>query len=464
MHSKPLSPTPLYAAIILALLGGNAFAGGLGITIQSGVGGGNASTGHAMAEDVSAMFYNPALLFSMEGGRQLNTGFSVVNTDVEVTNTGSTIPSAAGGFPVLGNNVGEPGGAGVTPSFFYRGEPIKGNFVYGVGVNVPAGVHTEYEKDSFARYEALESSLATININPAIAWRASDKFDFGAGLNLQVGQATLTRAIDSYLVCQSFAGAGAIDAATCGALGLNSASNTATDGKVEIEADGVAYGANIGAAYRPDDQTTLSFGYRSKVKYDLEGEADFSHSANLSALGAANLAAAGLGDQKATAELTIPASASLSAARKISDKLTVYGDVTWTEWSSLPELRIKFPETNSSDSVTTFNWEDTVRFGAGMTYQLSEKTRLRTGIAQDPTPTPSANNRTPRAPSSDNLWLSAGVSHQINKHFSIDAGLSLVKPSAASINYTSPGSSDYTTRADVDSDVWVGAASLNYRF
>ena len=52
----------------------------------------------------------------------------------------------------------------------------------------------------------------------------------------------------------------------------------------------------------------------------------------------------------------------------------------------------------------------------------------------------------------------------MSKHLTIDAGLSLVKPSDASINYTAPGSSDYTTRADVDSDVIGAAVSVNYRF
>ena len=59
--------------------------------------------------------------------------------------------------------------------------------------------------------------------------------------------------------------------------------------------------------------------------------------------------------------------------------------------------------------------------GAGLTYQLSEKTKLRAGIAHDPTPTPSARNRTPRAPRADTMWYSAGMSHQFSEKLSIDA-------------------------------------------
>lgn len=462
MRHKQLLFKPLCAALLIAL-SGTTTAGGFGVTVQSGSGGGNAATGHAMAEDASAMYYNPALLFSMEG-RQLNSGFSVVSSDSTVTNTGSTLPLAAAGTPVIGENVGELGGASIAPSFFYRGTPIFKNMVYGIGVNAPFGTSTEYNSDSFTRYEATTSHLKAININPAVAWQMNDKLDMGAGLNVQIGEAELGRSVDSFLICQRFIAAGAAPAGTCDALGLGSASNVATDGKVAIKADGIAYGFNFGAAYRPDDNTTFSLGLRSAVKYELEGDADFTHHASLAALGDASLAAAGLGDQKATTNLEMPASASFAVARKMNDKLTLHGDATWTGWSSVPEIRIKFPDTVADDSVTNTQWEDTVRVGAGMTYQMNDNTRLRAGIAMDPTPTPDAKHRTPRAPSSDNLWLSGGISHQFNKKLSIDAGLSLVKPADTAINYTAPGASDYTTRADVEADVIVGSVSVNYRF
>ena len=90
MRTKKLSLKPLYAALLMGMAG-QASAGGFGVTIQSGTGAGNAATGHAMAEDASAMFYNPALLFSLDG-RQINGGAALLSTEVEVTNTGSTVP------------------------------------------------------------------------------------------------------------------------------------------------------------------------------------------------------------------------------------------------------------------------------------------------------------------------------------------------------------------------------------
>lgn len=452
---------PLCAAILLAT--GSVQAAGFGVTTQSGTGGGNSATGHAMAEDASAMWYNPALLHSMQG-RQVNTGISLLSTDITLENAGSSIPTAAAGFPVIGENMAEPGGLTVTPSAFYRGADISDKLAYGLGISVPFGVSTEYEDDSFARYEATESSLKTLNINPAIAWKVNEQFDIGAGLNIQVGQAVLAKSIDAFLVCQRFASLGAITPATCGALGLTSVSNVATDSSVSIEATAIGYGANIGAAYRPSDKTTLSLGLRSAVELDFEGDADFTHGAGLSALGDAALTAGGLNDQDAETKLKMPASASFAAAHQVSDKLTVHGDVTWTQWSSVPEIRITFPDTAAADSVTDLQWGDTVRVGVGATYQFNDRMKLRAGIAHDPTPTPDAEHRTPRAPRSDTLWFSAGMSYQLNKQMDIDAGLSIIHPADTTVNYTSPDASDYTTRASVETDAIGASVSLNYRF
>ena len=473
----------ILAVSISLCLSSTAYSGGFSVTVQSASGGGTSATNHAMAEDASAMFYNPALLSSVEG-TQFNVGLSLTSPDTTVTNTGSALPSVAGGTPILGTSVAEPTDLSAVPSLYYKRD-LSHKMAFGLGVNIPHGVTSEYEKDSFARYEATESNLTTVNINPALSWKVNDKLDLGAGLNVQLGTATLARAVDSYLVC-----ANAIGAANC--TGLTGPSTAANDGTSTVEATGVAYGINLGGAYHLSENTTISVGLRSSTKFELEGDADFDHNATLlatvgaaayfqqtgtaapstavaTAAGASALTAGGLNDRDAMADLELPATASLAFATKMNSKLTLHGDVTWTDWSSVPEIRIEFPTKTGSaalaDSVTDLQWEDTVRVGAGMTYQLSDKTKLRAGIAYDPTPTPGPNNRTPRAPSSDNLWLSVGMGHKFSKKLSMDASLSLIHPEETSITYTSPSSTlNYLTRADVESDVFGAALSINYKF
>jgi len=476
----------LAVSVSLWCLSGTAHAGGFGITVQSASGGGNAATGHAMAEDASAMWYNPALLSSVEG-TQLNGGVSLLGADLQVTNTGSADP--VGGMIGELGEVAKPGGVSATPSLFYKRD-IGANKAFGLGVNIPFGVSTEYEKDEFARYEATESSLSTININPAMSWKINDKLALGAGLNFQYGQAVLAKSIDTYLGCSSIYTAGitrqleaagvapaqAAQQATVRALSLcNGAAGTAyhnenSDNSVSVEASGFAFGGNVGASYTPTPNTRISVGYRSAVKYEMEGDADFDTSKGLDNIfDEATLSSAGLSDQDATADLELPASASLAFATKVTNKLTLHGDVTWTQWSSVPEIRIVFPDTAASDSVTSLEWEDTVRVGAGLTYQMNPKTKLRMGIAKDPTPTPDAQHRTPRAPRSDSMWFSVGVSHQVNKKLGIDASLAYVQPEDTNVDYTAPDPdtgepTGYYTSADVEADAISAALSINYRF
>ena len=492
----------ILAVSISLCLSSTAYSGGFTVTVQSASGGGTAATNHAMAEDASAMFYNPALLSSVEG-TQFNVGLGLTSPDTKVTNTGSALPSLAGGFPILGVNTAEPNSLAATPSLYYKRDMSHG-LAFGLGLNVPHGVSSEYEKDSFARYEATESALTALNINPALSWKVSDRLALGGGLNVQLGSATLARSIDSTLLCSGIVRAGAVRAgasataaatasdAACRSLGLAPttrvlAGNQASDGTSTVEATGVAYGVNLGAAYKPSSRTTISVGLRSATKYELEGDAEFSHNAALiTALGTAagatgaainpagttTLAQAGYSKRDATADLELPATASLAFASKVTSKLTLHGDVTWTDWSSVPEIRIKFPTTAGAadlgNSVTDLQWEDTVRVGAGMTFQLNEKTKLRAGIAYDPTPTPGSDNRTPRAPTSDNVWLSVGMGHNFSKKLSLDASLSYIHPEEASITYesplTTPTSLNYLTRADVEADAINAALSINYRF
>jgi len=441
------------ASATLLLFSNVLYAGGFGITVQSASGGGNAATGYVMAEDASSMWYNPALLSSVKG-TQINAGISYTGADISVVNTGSVQPSAAGGFPVIGENEASPANSAIVPSFYYKND-INESYAFGLGINAPFGISTEYEKDSFARYEATESGLTVININPAISWKYTAKLHFGAGINIQHGDALLARAIDGTLVCNS------IGVSDCS--GFSGFSNQSTDSQVSIEASDIGYGFNLGLAYHPDESTTLSLAYRSRIKYQLEGRADFTHT-ELANVGEALLQTAGLADQGATADLEMPSSFSMAFASQVNDKLTLHADVTWTEWSTIPEIRVVFPDSVAGDSVTDLQWQNTIRVGAGIAYDLSDDTRIRAGIAVDPTPTPSATNRTPRAPSNDTTWYALGVGQQIDDKISLDFSMSLIVLDDYSVNYRSPGDADYLSRADVESEAFNTALSLNYKF
>ena len=181
-----------------------------------------------------------------------------------------------------------------------------------------------------------------------------------------------------------------------------------------------------------DSNTIFGASFRSEIDLDLSGTADFTVPADALAagLGVVNFIGTGI-----NAGITLPASLSLSVARKV-DKVTYLADITWTGWSSFDELRIIYDNAAQPDSVTTEDWDDTFRYSVGMDYQYADNMVLRTGLAYDETPIPSAERRTPRIPGNDRTWLSFGMSYIIDNQSSVDIGYSHLFIDDTEINNT----------------------------
>ena len=71
-----------------------------------------------------------------------------------------------------------------------------------------------------------------------------------------------------------------------------------------------------------------------------------------------------------------------------------------------------------------------------MDYQYADNMVLRTGLAYDETPIPSAERRTPRIPGNDRTWLSFGMSYIIDNQSSVDIGYSHLFIDDTEINNT----------------------------
>lgn len=72
-------------------------------------------------------------------------------------------------------------------------------------------------------------------------------------------------------------------------------------------------------------------------------------------------------------------------------------------------------------SSDPYNWKDTLRVGVGANFKLDPNTKLRFGLAFDPTPTNDV-NRTPRLPDQDRTWLAFGVQYKTGQSGTVDVG------------------------------------------
>jgi long-chain fatty acid transport protein len=416
----------------------SAQAGGFAIHEQSVPGLGNSfAGGAAAAEDATTIFFNPAGMTRLQGNSATG-GTYLIAPNVRFQNQGSTILTGA---PLTGGNGGEAGVDSIVTNF-YTSLSLSDRLKIGLGVNTPFGLAIEYQPGWVGRYQALNSRLITINVNPAIAYKVTDTLSVGAGLNIQYAEAQLTNAIDFGLIGRQ--------------AGLRTLPQQA-DGQVAVVGDSWAVGFNLGVLYEATKTTRFGVAYRSAITQELKGEADFTVPTS-----AALLTRGGrFVDTGASATLKLPDSLAFSAYHELSPQWAVMGDITWTRWSRFEELRVRFDNPLQPDSVQPENWKDTVRLSIGVKYNVDKNLTLRAGFAYDPSPVP-RNFETPRLPGGDRTWLSAGLSYQLSPSFSLDISYAHLFNDDSPIRQSSPTSGNLI--GTIQSHVDIVGIQINWRF
>ena len=399
------------SVFLLSLAPGISWSSGFALIEVNASGQGNAYAGAAAnTDDASTIFFNPAGMMLLQED-QLVLAAHLIMPKSEFTNNGSTAAALIGG-DLLGED--DDGGYNAFVPNLYWVKTIDEKTKFGLGVNTPFGLATKYNDDWIGRYHGVVSDLKTVNFNPSIGYRVSDKMSVGGGLNLMLAAVELSSAIDFGAICIA-----SFNPATCAGLG---SLPQQSDGFVEFEADNfseLALGFNFGLMYEISDRTNLGISYRSEVDIEADGDADFTVPASASFVFANNVFL----DSGVSADVALPASFSVSVSHRV-DKITYLADISWTGWSSFEELRIVYDNASQPDSVTTEEWEDTLRYSFGIDYRYSDQIVLRTGIAYDETPIPSPERRTPRLPGNDRTWISFGLSYAYSKELSFDIGYS----------------------------------------
>jgi len=459
----------LLAMTIACALQSPVHAAGFALIENSASGMGNAFAGAAaVAEDASTAWFNPAGMAELGDGTHLSAAGHIIVPQADFTNKGSWVnPALTGGnftqaqAALTGKN--DSGGKTAFVPNSYAVRRINDHLTAGVSINAPFGLETNYDDDWIGRYNALDSAMQTINVNPSLAYEINEQLTFGAGLNAQYINVELGSAIDSAAACRSIAGA-----ANSGDLlltclnALPTLANSATDSQVTISGDDISFGYNLGAMYKPNPATKVGFSYRSAIDHQLEGDADYKVNAALQPV----LTATGItrfNDVKVTAEANLPATTSISVAHKLNDTVELLGDVTHTGWSSFERLTVKNAQTGALVTDVNESWEDVFRYSVGANYQYSDRIKLRGGLAIDKTPIPNAKLRTPRTPDTDRTWVAVGANYQLNKGMSLDLGYAHLFMDQTPIDNTSEDNG-YAVRGLYDSSVDILSAQLNMSF
>jgi long-chain fatty acid transport protein len=422
---------------LLTIAAGQALGSAFALQEQSGSGLGNAfAGGAASAEDASTIYFNPAGMSRLTNTQIVAAG-SVICPSAKFSDSGSQ----AAALQPLGGTGGDAGSCAGVPAL-YLSVPINAQWVFGLGVNAPFGLKTEYDSNWLGRFQAVESKIETININPALSYKVNEMFTIGAGANWQHIKATLTKQVNYAggiaLAAPQVAAAGAIPPSAVAPI-VGAYFGSESSANVNGNDDG--WGWNIGLLFEPDKQTRIGLAYRSSIKYTVNATASFNNPGIPATLPPSLVPAAAavagavnsqLSNGNVTVALRVPESANLSIFRQIDDRWDVMADVQYTGWQSVENLTI-VRSTGATLSNTAENFKSTWRGAIGANYHYTNEWMFRGGLAFDQSPVNNT-DRTPRLPDNDRTWFSVGAQYKINPQWVLDFGYSFIYIKNPSIN------------------------------
>ncbi len=469
LSTTPVTPRILVAALTLACGSMMAHASGfqLGETSVSGLGNAYAG-GAAQAQDATTLWSNPAGM-SRIGESQVNGVLHLIVPSLKFRNEASTAAMGQG----LGGNGGDAGSLAPVPNF-YIVKPIDSRISIGLGVTAPWGLVTEYDAGWAGRFQAIKSSIKTMNVNPSLSWKASDALALGLGLNIQHMSAEFTNQVN---YAGALLSAAALNGIAPGSAGFNAiaAATAGLESGARVKGSDNAYGWNAGLLWSLDEQTRIGLHYRSSMKYRLDGTAAFSNPAipvgapAVTALLANGVNAARLFDSRITSDVKIPAIVNLSYFRQIDDRWDLMADAQWTQWSTIKNLT--FIRANGAVLQNTpENFKNTWKLAVGANYHFSPQWTFRGGLAFDKSPVQEI-NLTARLPDADRTMLTLGAQYTMNPKVTIDmgAGYIFIKTAKINANGGNPGDAaaalaNGLISGHYDSRAVILSAQVNYRF
>ena len=287
--------------------------------------------------------------------------------------------------------------------------PLKDNKIaIGLGVTVPYGLGNEWNQNSGAfapftgvlRYQSpYFAQLQTINVNPALSVRLSDKISFGAGIDVMWSDLKLEQYYPSFLL----GGAG--------------------DSNMKAEGDGFGYGGNVGLTWQITDHQRFAVTYRSPMNVNYAGTFQFNNlTATETSLGATS-------SSSFNTRIQFPTIVAAGYGIQLSDTVRLESDVEWIQFSRFQSLNlgignnaVLFSALGKSTSISQ-NWRDTFTVGLGGDWKFANNWVFRAGYQFYQSPVPDS-TFSPTIPDADQNVITVGIGWK-GKHSSLEAAYGL---------------------------------------
>jgi len=328
----------------------------------------------ARASDASAMYFNPAGL-GFQKGRSFYLGTTFI------------MPKSSFFGPLQNNSNEETKMVDqtFTPINLYGTYEINDQIHVGIGVSNPFGLGTEWPEDWSGKFISTKIDLMSFFITPTVAYKVNEEMSVGAGFNIVTGDVKIRRVVSDPFDPHA---------------------------KAAIDLSGTGYGFNVGAIYKITKELSAGASYRSSVKLDATGSANFDPARSVYPIG------------DASASLELPATAFVGVAYTPIENLEVEADYQYIGWSSYDKLVVEFKK-DGSKTESPKNYRNTYILRFGGEYTMGDF-QFRAGYLLDRSPV-KAKYVEPLLPDANRNGMNLGVGYKINEQFSVDAAYMFLK-------------------------------------
>ena len=369
------------------------FSGGFSLNEGSARAVGMGESFVAVADDLSALFYNPGGAAFFDGTGILVGGFGI-------------FPSVEfeGANPYPGEGVNE---TAVSQTFLipnlYFGRKFGKRIFLGTGVSVPFGLGVKWDDKWSGRYITTNSEVQAIDITPTLALKLSENIGIAASF-IYRNSKLMNDQIIPFVNPFTF---GVIDVA-----------------KLHLESKmshGMGY--RVGALFK-FNKFNFGVSYSGKMIIDYEGDASFTLIQTgipaLDAMIASEFPASATGKTS----LVFPALISGGVSTTIFEGFLFTASVDYMKWSQYNELKIEFEDYPIFSKTVEKHYKDTYTFRFGVEKKLSDSFTIRAGYYYDQG-APELVSLGPDLPDADKHGITFGMSYKVGKII-VDFGNSVV--------------------------------------
>jgi len=314
----------LRAFALLMLLPTVCHAGGFALNEYSARANGMGGAMIAIADDASAVAYNPAGITQILGDSMM-FGMTAISPTADVqTGSGAKTTTQANIY---------------TPPHAYVVHQINDTAWLGVGVYTRFGVGTQYSVDWAGANKLYRSELSSYSFAPNIALKLTDKLSVAVGPEILYSSADLRQ------------------------------KTTFPNSDVRMFVDGVSFGGQAALHYIFNDEWSAGFVYHTSQRASDKGGVHYtgvSHNQNL------------------TITLDLPASYNLGVAYKPNADWKIEADAIFTQWQDYKDMRYSFEDNGTT--IKPKYWRNVWRFQLGTEYMATKWLALRAGLVWDQDP------------------------------------------------------------------------------